>query len=77
MMVWSLSYNADVMECEVKRAVGSNTMNNASGGDRIPAISNSKRQCCLSAALSMPAYLENSAVAAGLQSWLSLPTEVE
>ena len=77
MMVWSLSYNPDVMECEVKRAVGSNTMNNASGGDRIPAISNSKRQCCLSAALSMPAYLENSAVAAGLQSWLSLPTEVE
>ena len=56
----------DVMECEVKWAVGSNTMNNASGGDRIPAISNSKRQCCLSAALSMPAYLENAAVAAGL-----------
>ena len=27
----------DIMECEVKRALGSITMNKASGGDRIPA----------------------------------------
>ena len=42
----------DIMECEVKWALGSNTMNNASGGDGIPAISNPKRQYCSSAALS-------------------------
>ena len=27
----------DMLECEVKRALGSITMNKASGGDRIPA----------------------------------------
>ena len=27
----------DILECEVKRALGSVTMNKASGGDRIPA----------------------------------------
>ena len=26
----------DILECKVKWALGSNTMNNASGGDRIP-----------------------------------------
>ena len=26
----------DILECEVKRALGSITMNKASGGDRIP-----------------------------------------
>ena len=26
----------DILECEVKRALGSNTMNKASGGDGIP-----------------------------------------
>ena len=33
----------DILECEVKRALGSITMNNACGGDGIPAISNPKR----------------------------------
>ena len=33
----------DILECEVKWALGSITMNKASGGDGIPAISNPKR----------------------------------
>ena len=32
----------DILECEVKWALGSITMNKASGGDGIPAISNPK-----------------------------------
>jgi len=51
----------DILECEVKWALGSITMNKASGGDGIPVeLSNPKRWCCGSAALSMPANLENS-----------------
>ena len=44
-------------------------MNKASGGDGIPveAIPNPERGCCESAALNMPAKLENSAVATGLE----------
>ena len=57
----------DILECEVKRALGSITTNKASGGDGIPVISNPKRWCCESAALNMPANLENSAVATGLE----------
>ena len=33
----------DILECEVKWALGSITMNKASGGDQIRAISNLKR----------------------------------
>ena len=33
----------DLLECEVKWALGSITMNKASGGDGIPVISNPKR----------------------------------
>ena len=33
----------DILECEVKWALGSITMNKASGGDGIPVISNPKR----------------------------------
>ena len=33
----------DILECEVKWALGSITMNKASGGDGIPAISNPER----------------------------------
>ena len=36
MMVWSLM-ESDILECEVKWALGSITMNKASGGDGIPA----------------------------------------
>ena len=60
----------EILECEVKRALGSITMNKASGGDGIPvelfqilkgdAVNES-------AALNMPANLENSTVATGLE----------
>ena len=51
----------DILECEVKWALGSITKNTASGCDGIPG----KDECSLSAALNRPANLENSAVAAG------------
>ena len=51
----------DVLKCEVKWALGSITINKASGGDGTPA------ELFQSAALSMPANLENSAVATGLE----------
>ena len=59
----------NILECEVKWALESITLNKASGGDGIPVelISNRKRQCCESAALNMPANLENSAVGRGLE----------
>ena len=58
-----------ILECEVKWALGSITMNKASGGDGIPAelfqiLSDDALE---SAALNMPANLENSAVATGLE----------
>ena len=69
----------DILEYEVKWALGSITTNKASGGDGIPAelFQNPKRWCCESAALSMPANLENLAVAIGLEkvSFLSNPKE--
>ena len=62
----------DILEREVKWALESITMNKASGGDGIlavaaAAISNPERWCCENAALNMPANLENSAVATGLE----------
>ena len=58
----------DILECEVKWALGSITMNKASGSDGIPVgISNPQRWWCESAALNMPANMENSAVATGLE----------
>ena len=59
----------DILEWEVKGALGSIRMNKASGGDAIPswAISNPKKWCCESAALNMPANLGNSAMATGLE----------
>ena len=60
----------DILEYEVKWALGSITMNKASVGDRIPfelfQILKIKG-CCKSASLNMPANLENSAVATGLE----------
>ena len=35
MMVWSLTLEPDILECEVKWALGSITVNKESGGDRI------------------------------------------
>ena len=59
----------DILECEVKWALESITMNKASGGgwNSSGTISNPERRCCESAALNMPTNLENSAVATGLE----------
>ena len=51
----------DILECEVKWALESITMNKASGGDRISV------ELCQSAILNMPAKMENTAVATGLE----------
>jgi len=50
----------DNLECEVKRALGSITMNTASGGNGIPV---ELFQILKDYAVNMPANLENSAVA--------------
>ena len=59
----------DILECEVRWALGNITMNKASGGDRIPAelFQILKDNAVKSAALNIPANLENSAVAPGLE----------
>ena len=59
----------DILECEVKRALESITTNKASGGDGIPVelFQILKDDVVKSAALNMPAYLENSAVTTGLE----------
>ena len=56
----------DVLECEVKWALESITMNKASGVMEFQ-LSYFKSWCYESAALNMPANLENSAVATGLE----------
>ena len=53
----------DILECEVKWALENITMNKANSW----VTSNPKTWCCSSAALNMPANLENSAVATGLE----------
>ena len=55
---------SDILECEVKWALGSITMNKASGGD---GILGELLQILRGAALNMPANLENSAVVTGLE----------
>ena len=59
----------DILECEVKWALGSIPMSKASGGNGIPAelFQILKYDAVKSAALNMPANLENSAVATGLE----------
>ena len=57
----------DILECEVKGAIGSITANKASGGDGVPAELFQILKDDESAALNMPANLENSAVATGLE----------
>ena len=50
----------DILECEVKWALGSITMKKNSGGDGNPAKPfQILKECCLSAALNMLANLEN------------------
>ena len=65
----------DILECEVKWALESITMNKASGGDGIPVelFQILKDDAVKSAALNMPAYLENSAVAIGLEKSVFIP----
>ena len=54
----------DILECEVKWALGSITMIKASGGDGIPV---EFFQILKDDAVKVPANLENSAVATGLE----------
>ena len=58
-----------ILECEVKWALGSITMNKASGDDGISAelFQILKDDTIESATLKMPANLENSAMATGLE----------
>ena len=59
----------DILECEVKWALGSITTNKASGGDGTPVelFQILKDDAVESAALNMPANLGNLAVAIGLE----------
>ena len=59
----------DILECKVKWGLGSITMNKASGGGRIPVelFQILKDDAVKSVVLNMPANLENSAVATGLE----------
>ena len=54
----------DILECEVKWALESITMNRTSGGDRIPV---GLFQILKDDAVKVPANLENSTVATGLK----------
>ena len=58
---------SDILECEVKWALGSITTKLVEVMEFQLTISNPKRRCCESAALNMPANLENTAVATGLE----------
>ena len=57
----------NILEWEVKWALGSIPIYKASGGDSSWAISNPERWCCESDAHNMPANLEKSEVATGLE----------
>ena len=58
----------DILECEVKWALGSITMNKASGGDRTPVeLFQILKENAVKVPLNMTAHLENSAVATGLE----------
>ena len=65
----------DILECEVKWALESITMNKASGGDGIPVelFQILEDDAVKSAALNMAANLENSAVARGLKRSVFIP----
>ena len=58
----------DILECKVKWALGSITMSKASGGDGIPfELFQTLKDDAVKVLHSMPANLENSAVATGLE----------
>ena len=58
----------DILECKVKRALGSITMNKASRGDGIPVeLFQILKDDAMKVLLKMPANLENSTMATGLE----------
>ena len=58
----------DILECKVKGVLGSITTNKSSRGHGIPVeLFQILKGCCESAVFNMPANLENSAVATGLE----------
>ena len=59
----------NILECQVKWALGSITTNKATGSDALPIelFQILKDECCKSAALNKSANLEKSAVATGLE----------
>ena len=57
----------DILECKVMLALGSITMNKASGGDGIPVELFQILKDDYVKVLNMPANLENSAVVTGLE----------
>ena len=58
----------DILECEVKWSLESITTNKPSGGDGIPVeLFQILKYIAVKVALNMPANLENSAVATGLE----------
>ena len=63
----------DILECEVKWVLGSIIIKLVEVIEFQRAISNPKRWCCESAELNMPANLENSAVATGLEKVSFIP----
>ena len=64
----------DILECEVKWALESITMNKASGGDGIPdELFQILKDDAVKVLHSMPAHLENSAVATGLEKVIFIP----
>ena len=68
----------DILECKVKWALGSITMNKASGADRVPAdLFQILKDDSVQVLTHMPSNLENSAVAAGLEkaSFHSIPNK--
>ena len=69
----------DILECEVKQALGSISNDKVSGGDGVPVelFQILKEDIVQNAALSMPANLENSSAATGLEkvSFYSNPKE--
>ena len=66
----------DILEHEVKWALGSITTNKASDGEGIPVeLFQILKWCCESAAFNMPANLENSAVATTGKGQFSLQSQ--
>ena len=66
----------DILECQVTWALGSITKNKASGGDGIPVelFQILKNDAVKVLYFNMPANLENSAVATGLERSVFIPT---